>query len=129
MEPFINEAIKQAMLSQIEHKHGCVIVYKNKIIAKGHNRYIYNCYNNTKTLNSLHAEMVCVSQCKKYAKKIFPQSTLIVVRIKNELLEHKIKNDQNLYQDFKHLLKLSKPCCICDKIIKLYKFKTIIYST
>ena len=50
---YLDIAKNEALKSELTNKHGCVIVRKNKVIAKGYNKY----NNEFKHCFSIHAEM------------------------------------------------------------------------
>lgn len=111
---FFNIAKEEAKKSLLNHKHGCVIVYKNKIVSTGYNKCSLN---NNKTHISLHAEMDALNKFiknKKFQNKnIRKNCSLYVIRIQN--------GSDNL--------KMSKPCKNCfDNIIK-NKIGMTYYST
>lgn len=89
------------------HKHGAIIVYKNKIIASGYNYYMGDF--------SIHAEVAAISKIKKKQKHILRDCNIYVVRIGPK--------------SFNNPLKYSRPCPNCqDTIIKNY-IKNAYYST
>ena len=57
---FIEYAISVAKKSTMVQKHGCVIVYKNKIITFGFNHSVIPCK------FSIHAEQDAINKAKKY---------------------------------------------------------------
>jgi deoxycytidylate deaminase len=108
MQQYINAAILEARKSNMEQKHGCVIVYKGKIIAKGYNHYI-DYYNH---LFSIHAEVNVLMKLKKL-KVEYNQCDMYVIRISNTLPLD---------------LRISKPCSNCAKTIVKYGIRNIYYS-
>jgi len=106
---FYNEAFNQALKSDMNFNHGCVVVYRGKIIGKGYNTYInFNCYDKV----SLHAE---VSAINNALKKISPQELkkceLIVIRVN--------KTGECLN---------SKPCSNCASYIDKFCIKKVFHS-
>lgn len=90
------------------HKHGAIIVHKNKIVSVGFN---YRCdllLNNY----SVHAEISAINNMKN--KLILNECDMYVVRIAT---------------NFINILKYSKPCENCKKTIMKYNLKKIYYST
>lgn len=104
---FLNIAAKVANGSDMNHKHGAILVHKKNIIATG-----YNHYNNNL---SIHAEVAAISQLKGKDKKILSECELYVVRI----------GPGRFYDQ----LKYSKPCYNCQKFISKKCIKKIYYST
>ena len=105
---FIDIAKNCAMKSNMSHKHGCVIVYRNTVLSSGYNYYI-----NFANKYSVHAELDAIHKVKnKY--KVLPHCELYVVRISN------LSNNTEL--------KCSKPCEMCSNIIKKYNIKEVYYS-
>tara|TARA_B100001109_G_C18809565_1_gene449014 strand:- start:10 stop:630 length:621 start_codon:yes stop_codon:yes gene_type:complete len=111
---FLQIAKEEAKKSLLNHQHGCVIVYKNKIVATGHNKALM--YNNN-NFRSIHAEKDAIIKLTKNTKfqnkSIRNNCSLYVVRIR-----------QNT-----HELKHSKPCKNCIKSIKENHIGLIYYST
>lgn len=107
---FLDKAAYYAKNSNLNHKHGCIIIYDKEIISTG-----YNKKNNSFTNYSIHAEVDAINNLnKKYKnKKIMNNSSLYVVRIRNGL------ND---------CLKMSKPCLNCAKKIMKLGIKNVYYS-
>lgn len=94
------------------HKLGSVILLKNKPIAVGTNeRYkthpIMKKYSSLKTI---HAELSAILSVKN--KQSLEGATMVVYRQK--------KNGTTA---------LSRPCNICEQILKSFKFGKIIYTT
>lgn len=109
MKQFIDSAILEARKSNMGQKHGVVIVYKGKIVAKGYNHYI-DYYNH---LFSIHAEVHVLMKLKKL-KIDYSLCDMYVVRIGNN----------NCTSD----LRISKPCANCAKTIIKYGIRNIYYS-
>lgn len=108
---YLSEAAKVATSSDMNHKHGAVIVYKKKIISCGSNHKIdYFCHN-----YSVHAEVAAISNLKGKQKELLSECELYVVRIAP------IK--------FNNVLKYSKPCEKCQAAINKFNIKKIYYST
>jgi len=104
---YLNMAAKAATKSDMNHKHGAIIVYKKKIVAIGCNYY--------KGEYSIHAEIDAISQLKGKEKSVLPESELYVVRIGPEKLSDH--------------LKYSKPCYNCQNYILKKCIKRTYYST
>lgn len=113
---FIEIAKECAIKSDMVHKHGCVIVYKNEVISCGYNyRIDMNHY-------SIHAELDAIHKVKN-KNKILPKCVLYVVRIDNNHC-NKIDCSNNIQST----LKSSKPCKNCEDEIKKYNIKMVYYS-
>tara|TARA_B100000287_G_scaffold411946_1_gene441888 strand:- start:68 stop:403 length:336 start_codon:yes stop_codon:yes gene_type:complete len=106
---FIDEAFNQAMKSDMNFNHGCVIVYRGKIVGKGYNTYINS---NCNDKLSLHAEVSAIKDAlKKISANELKKCDLIVIRI------NKIGNYLN-----------SKPCSNCTNYINKFCIKKVFYS-
>jgi deoxycytidylate deaminase len=109
-EKFILTASTLALKSNQNHKHGCVIVYKGKIISTGYNwSELGNDFIYTK-----HAEFDCISKIKRLRNKnkvLFNECSLYVVRINDD-----------------HNLRNSKPCNNCFDYMFKCGIKKIYYS-
>ena len=88
------------------HKHGAIIVYKDKIIASGYNYYMGDF--------SIHAEVAAISKIKKQ-KHILRDCDIYVVRIGPK--------------SFNNPLKYSRPCPNCQDTIIKNNIKNAYYST
>jgi len=89
------------------HKHGAIIVYKDKIIASGYNYYMGDF--------SIHAEVAAISKIKKKQKHILRDCDIYVVRIGPKSLNNP--------------LKYSRPCPNCQDTIIKNNIKNAYYST
>jgi len=107
---FLQEAAEIASKSNMQQKHGAVIVYKNKIIASGYNEICDYMNNNF----SIHAEVSAISKMF-YNKKLLELCDIYVVRIAPITFDNYLKN--------------SKPCKSCTNFIKKYNLRNIYYST
>lgn len=107
---FLQEAAEIALKSNMQQKHGAVIVYKNKIIATGYNEICDYMNNNF----SIHAEVSAISKMF-YNKKLLEFCDIYVVRIASVTFDNCLKN--------------SKPCKNCTNFIKKYNLRNIYYST
>lgn len=107
---FLEKASEVALKSNMQQKHGAIVVYKNKILASGYNErcdYLNDNY-------SIHAEVAAISKLF-YNKKLLELCDIYVVRIAGEAFDNCLKN--------------SKPCKSCTNFIKKYNLKNIYYST
>lgn len=109
MLQFIEIAMKEAKKSKMDQKHGCVIVYKKKVIAKGYNYHIEDPINYS-NLWSIHAEIAAIKNVRKL-KIDLTKCDMYVIRLST-----------------KGELKLSKPCDNCMKKITEYNFRNVYYS-
>lgn len=111
---FLQIAKEEAKKSLLNHQHGCVIVYQNKIVSTGYNKS--SNYNNN-NYRSIHAEKDAIFKLVKnnkfQNKNIRNNCSLYVVRIKQNTNE----------------LKYSKPCKDCIKNIVENNIGSIYYST
>lgn len=112
---YFNYASNIALNSNMFQKHGAIIVYKKNIVATG-----FNSYSNLKKNNfSIHAEINAINNfIKKYDKSLLHFCELYVVRI-----------SPSIYNSKEYLLKYSKPCINCQKIINKFNIPKIYYST
>lgn len=110
---FMQIAIKEATKSLLNHQHGCVIVYQNKIVAYGHNKSTFN----YAQFKSIHAEEDALRSLVKI----------------NKFQNKHIRNNCKLYvvriQKNTNLLKMSKPCQNCINNIKKQNIGVTYYST
>jgi tRNA(Arg) A34 adenosine deaminase TadA len=108
---FLDIAKKESLKSEMKHKHGACIVYKNKIIASGYN---YNVEGGTYGY-SIHAELSAIQDLfkkySKYSRNILKDCIMYVIRI-----------------DKFNKLTLSKPCKCCTNMIYKYKLKKVYWT-
>lgn len=104
---YLNLAAQAALKSDMNHKHGAIIVYKKNVVATGNNYY--------KGEHSIHAEVDAISKLRGKEKEILSQCELYVVRIGPDRMNNH--------------LKYSKPCCNCQKYISKKCIKKTFYST
>lgn len=105
---YLEMAAKIALNSNMSHKHGAIIVYKKKIISTGYNYFSSHlCHD-----YSIHAEVAAIMNIKS-KKDILSECEMYVVRIA------RIDN----------VLKYSKPCDNCKKVINKFNIKKTYYST
>jgi deoxycytidylate deaminase len=103
---YMDQASKVALLSPMQHKHGCVIVDRNKITGKGFNKY--------SEISSKHAEKCAITSAMG-GKSSLESSTMYVVRIAPTT--------------YGNVFKYSKPCETCQRLIDKTKIKKVYYST
>jgi deoxycytidylate deaminase len=106
-QDYLQIAANVAMNSDMNHKHGAVLVYKKNVIAVGYN---YNLAS-----FSIHAEVAAISQLKGRDKNILADCELYVVRIGP--------------RKYDNALKYSKPCINCQNYITKKCIKKTYYST
>ncbi len=99
------------MSTHSDHKHGCVIVYKNRVIGKGYNKASTH-PKSTHRFNNLHAEMAALFSIKNDYNYLPRKCIMYVYR------QHKNGSPA-----------LSKPCPSCTKLIKLNRLSTVVYTT
>ncbi|MAF35762.1 hypothetical protein CL622_01445 [archaeon] len=108
MQRFVTIAIDEALKSNMYNKHGAVLVYRNKLISKGHN--VYDKYTRLKSgkYRSIHAEVMAINNCPN--QDILSKCKLIVVRVASGKK------------------KMSLPCKYCQKFLKKKKVLKIYHS-
>ena len=99
----------EAEKSPMKCKHGAIIVHRNKIIARGYNRYLHHNNVSKNIRQTLHAEKAAIMNCRNVS--LLPKSVLIVVRIHPDGLKE------------------SKPCTKCQKEIMKRRIMTTYYTT
>lgn len=97
-------AIKSPMFN---HKHGAIVVYRDKIIGSGFNYYMSDF--------SIHAEVAAIASIHKKKRHILNECDIYIVRIAPDR--------------FKNTLKYSRPCANCSNIIIKNNIKNAFYST
>jgi deoxycytidylate deaminase len=108
---FLEKAKQQATKSSMGHRHGCVVVLDDTIIAAGYNHlFMQNCHH-----YSMHSEVDAIMKVKKRMRPMLPQCELYVVRIAPNSMDQ--------------CLKYSKPCDDCTAYIKKVGIKKVYYST
>jgi len=107
---FLQEAGEIALKSNMQQKHGAVVVYKNKILATGYNERCDHMSENF----SIHAEIAAISKLF-YNKKLLESCDIYVVRVAGAEYDNCLKN--------------SKPCKSCSNFIKKHNLRNIYYST
>lgn len=105
---FLERAKQIAQKSNYQqHKHGCVIVYKGRIVATGFNSMSTN-PKSSHRFNKIHAEMAALW---KLHSRITNKHILYVYR------EH--KNGK---------MAMSRPCKLCEQMIRVVGISTVIYT-
>ncbi len=108
----LNICVEEGHKSSSSFRHGAAIVFRNKVVARGHNYCHVNPIFNTPTRWSVHAEFDAIRKfTQRYPKRLLQQATLVVVRV---------SADGGLMN--------SKPCFQCTNFILKHKIPTIIYS-
>ncbi|MCQ2210827.1 MAG: deaminase [Paludibacteraceae bacterium] len=108
---FKNECIKVAKKSLQQQHHGCVIVKNGRIISRGCNiDYDNDFLKKFNPYKHIHAE-ACAVMRANYPLKHLKDSTMYVCRV---------GLDGNLMN--------SRPCPMCQKIIKAFNIKKVKYS-
>ena len=108
----INLLTTTAMKSNMTHKYGCAIIFRNKIISTGYNYYkLYNgkIYNNLCSYEqnkySIHAEKDAIQKIKN--KTILKDCKIYIIKIKKNNFEEGI------------------PCEMCYNLLRKYKLNKI----
>jgi len=111
MKDILLEAISEARRSSVKiANHGAIIILRNKIIARGHNKYSVNLAPST---YSIHAEVSAINNAlMKVKKQDLRQAKLVVIRLTKE-----------------GCLTNSFPCKQCQEYINKFNIKTIYYSS
>lgn len=104
------EASSEAKKSSMKvATHGAIIILRNKIIARGHNRYSLSL---SPSSYSIHAEVAAINNAlMKVRKTDLRQAKLVVVRLTKE-----------------GCLSNSYPCKHCQDYINKFNIKTVYYS-
>ena len=121
---FIDKAVEESLKSNMNHRHGACLVYRNKIIAFGYNKMVGGSTKGQKNskygLYSIHAEVSAVTEFLRLGKrrgmrkKILKECTLYVVRTGKKSMDFPIK--------------MSKPCDNCYNFLAKYKIKKVYWS-
>lgn len=116
---FMHEAKKLSQKSEMNHKHGCVIVRNGKIVATGYNHHYTSSHTNCNGIPkkfSVHAEECAVKNyCKKHLKSSSNAPIQIyIVRCGIVYGKQKLKN--------------SKPCESCRNFMSYIEPNKIYYS-
>lgn len=120
---YIELAKKESLKSKLCHRHGAVLVYRNKVLSVGYNYMRHNTFKNDNLIYSMHAEVAAVREfirlaprmgIKKNIKSILKDCTLYVVRTGTESMNYP--------------LKMSKPCKNCMSFIKKHNIKKVYWS-
>uniref|UniRef100_A0A6C0LL75 CMP/dCMP-type deaminase domain-containing protein n=1 Tax=viral metagenome TaxID=1070528 RepID=A0A6C0LL75_9ZZZZ len=105
---YLNIAAKIAIKSPMfNHKHGAIVVYRDKIIGTGFNYYMSDF--------SIHAEVAAIASIHKRKRHILNECDIYIVRIAPDR--------------FKNTLKYSRPCANCSNIIIKNNIRNAFYST
>ena len=108
---YLEKAKQQAFKSSMAHRHGCVIVHDDTILASGFN-YIHKhlCHK-----YSIHSEVEAISKIKKRLRPLLPSCEMYVVRIAPKSMDN--------------CLKYSKPCKDCTTLIEKVGIGKVYYSS
>jgi deoxycytidylate deaminase len=101
---FMHYASNIAKLSSMQHKHGCIIVHRKKILASAFNQLFDG-------QRGIHAEIAAIRSCHS----CMTNTVMYVVRVAPLC--------------YPGILKYSRPCPNCQKLILKHKIKTVFYST
>lgn len=114
-ENYVKEYCQDLALKDNNYKynrcrHSCVLTYNNVIISSGVNYKLFNDFTKPfDDLKALHAEPVAIMRAMRRHSKVIYKCDLWVCR-----------NNQES--------KNSRPCPMCQKIIKSFGIKTIHYT-
>ena len=123
----LNGAANMAIKSELNFRHGSVLISSNRILAGGYNQSRSKYGNQCSCC--LHAEVSCLHNFVKNVchepfngkiknkkwQRVLSRATIYVVRIP------RVSNNLDY-------LNYSKPCSDCMNILKLYGVKNVIYS-
>ena len=91
-------------------RHACLLTYKDAILAEGVNSNCKHDFMFKYDLNkAVHAEAIAIFRALKHHSRVIHKCELWVCR-----------NNENAHQ--------SRPCDVCQKIIKQFGIKTIHYT-
>jgi deoxycytidylate deaminase len=124
----IRTAIKEAHKSYIRFRHGAVIIYRGRIIAKGYNKQksrgeVLKHQKSAKGNISVHAEIDALFDLVRngYNVNILRECFMVVIRL---------PGGENLDIDniYRHDCLLSKPCSNCTKVLNKVGLGKVYYS-
>ena len=107
-DSFVEQAMLEANRSLMKMRHGAIIVHRNKIIARGHNKK-----DNFSEKTSLHAEVAAIMDMKK--GRDYPRTSVTMYVIRLGSCPGHTKN--------------SKPCVNCEKSIIESGIKRVFFSS
>lgn len=113
-EEYVKNRCKElALKSTFKVKHGCIIVYNNAIISEACNINDLNPFTDmySKHLKPLHAEALAVMRSYRKHHHILHKAELYVCRV--------LPSGE---------FAMSKPCSMCETIIKSFKIFKINYT-
>lgn len=110
MRDILLEAITEAKKSTMKiANHGALIILRNKIIARGHNKYSVSL---SPSSYSIHAEVAAINNAlMKVKRQDLRQAKLVVIRLTKE-----------------GCLSNSLPCKNCQEYINKLNIKKVYYS-
>lgn len=114
---YLEEARKIAEKSILTHKHGCVIVYRNKIIAWGNNVRVDT---GEKEFTSIHSEESAINMFMSVVKN----SKYSINRSECKIYIVRINNSVTSNQTYKN----SFPCRRCRKRIETSGIQRILFT-
>ena len=102
------------------------VIYKNQIISIGFNSYKSHPFaakfSKSPDAIYLHAETDAIYKAtKRLSKEELKKSTIVIVRHKQKITNHKKQYLSDIYGS-------AKPCIGCQKCINEYGFKKVIYT-
>lgn len=105
---FFQMALRVAMKSDMSHRHGCLIVSKNKVVCYGYNRHM-----NFNAAYSIHAEIDALRKAQWIMGNDLSNCVMYLVRI-----SPKTEGDW----------KCSKPCVACAQSIQRSRISKVFFS-
>lgn len=111
MRDILLEAMTEAKKSTMKiATHGALVILRNKIIARGHNKYSVSLSPST---YSIHAEVAAINNAlMKVKRQDLRQAKLVVIRLTKE-----------------GCLSNSFPCKNCQDYINKFNIKRVYYSS
>lgn len=119
----------EATKSTMYHKHGAVLVYRNKIIGRGHNYSIGSSKGTKRMKNgrwSIHAEIDAINSCKD--QSLVQHAKMYVVRISPEFLNDIESDNWCVHTKYDFYTKDSKPCLKCQKALNKLNITKVCHS-
>lgn len=136
---FIEEARHEAEKSNMNHRHGCVIVKNNRIVSMGHNYYYHHCTFNGHTHNnsnrkqkySVHAEEDAIKNyCRKYTKTKNGPPRAAGAGQRSSLKVYVVRVQQQVTESGESdwVYKNSKPCEMCRRFLSFIEPSKVYYT-
>ena len=107
MNKHMEMAINVAKTSKCRFKHGCVVVYRGKVVSSATNKQLLVPNDRTWRRSQVHAEAAAIAAARKYSNG----ATVYVARVDND----------GQPMD-------SKPCKRCESLLSRYGINQIIWT-